>query len=302
MATVNSWNSSSPPEVSKGGTGITSFTAYGLVVGNTTGTGPLSSVATGTANQILLSGGSSAIPFWTTTLTVPGGGTGKATLTTYALMCGGTGTTTPMQQVASVGTSGDTLISAGAGALPAFGTLGVIGGGSGRATGVIAYGVVCTGTTATGAQQTTASAGTSGDVLVSGGASALPAWAAPTQAATQANQETGTSTTTYVSPGRQQYHPSAAKAWLKWSYSTGTPTIDSSYNVTSLTDNGTGDLTVNYTTALSAAGCFNGTSSSVPGFVYTTSNLAASVRLVITDVLSVATDNPGDVMVFGDLP
>ncbi len=32
-------------------------------------------------------------------------------------------------------------------------------------------------------------------------------------AAAQSDQETATSTTTYVSPGRQQYHPSATKAW-----------------------------------------------------------------------------------------
>lgn len=72
-------------------------------------------------------------------------------------------------------------------------------------------------------------------------------------AATQANQETGSSTTTYVSPGRQQYHPSALKVFCSWKWVTGTPTIQQSYNVTSLTDSGVGNVTVNFTTAFSAA-------------------------------------------------
>jgi hypothetical protein len=70
-------------------------------------------------------------------------------------------------------------------------------------------------------------------------------------AATQAEQETGSSTTVSVTPGRQQYHPSAAKAWVKFD-GTGTPAISASYNVTSLTDNGTGDYTVNLTNAMSS--------------------------------------------------
>lgn len=69
-------------------------------------------------------------------------------------------------------------------------------------------------------------------------------------AAVQADQETATSTTTYVSPGVQQYHPSAAKAWVAWG---ATSTIDVSYNVSSITDNGTGDWTVNFATAFSSA-------------------------------------------------
>lgn len=71
-------------------------------------------------------------------------------------------------------------------------------------------------------------------------------------AATQSDQETATSTTTFVSPGRQQFHPSAAKAWVLFKNVSGTPTIDSSYNVTSITDNGAGDFAANITNAFSA--------------------------------------------------
>lgn len=70
--------------------------------------------------------------------------------------------------------------------------------------------------------------------------------------ATQANQETGTDNTVFVSPGRQQYHPSAAKAWVNFN-GTGTLAVRDSYNVSSVTDNGTGDYTVNFSTAFSGA-------------------------------------------------
>jgi len=70
--------------------------------------------------------------------------------------------------------------------------------------------------------------------------------------ATQSDQETGTSVTTFVSPGRQQFHPSASKAWVVFQ-GTGTVTILASYNVTSITDNGVGDYTINFTTSFSSA-------------------------------------------------
>lgn len=55
----------------------------------------------------------------------------------------------------------------------------VAGGGTGRATGTTAYALVATGTTATGAQQSL-TAGATTDLLVGGGASALPVWTAAT--------------------------------------------------------------------------------------------------------------------------
>lgn len=55
----------------------------------------------------------------------------------------------------------------------------VAGGGTGRDTGTTAYALVATGTTATGAQQSLA-AGATTEVLVGGGASALPVWTTAT--------------------------------------------------------------------------------------------------------------------------
>lgn len=69
-------------------------------------------------------------------------------------------------------------------------------------------------------------------------------------AASQSDQETGTSTTVYVSPGTQQYHPSALKAGVRFTSVT-TTAVTSSYNVGSLTDNGTGDTTITFTTNFS---------------------------------------------------
>lgn len=68
--------------------------------------------------------------------------------------------------------------------------------------------------------------------------------------ASQSDQETGTSTTTVVTPGRQQFHPSAAKAWLRCDTA---GTISLSYNITSITDTGTGAVTVTLATDFSTA-------------------------------------------------
>lgn len=78
------------------------------------------------------------------------------------------------------------------------------------------------------------------------------------QSATQAQQETGSSTTVYVSPGRQQYHASACKAWVRVT-GTGTVTIVASYNVTSVTDNGVGDYSPQFTVAFSASTSYSWT-------------------------------------------
>ena len=55
-----------------------------------------------------------------TGLPVAGGGTGLATATAYAVLCGGTTGTSALQSIAGVGTSGQVLTSNGAGALPTF--------------------------------------------------------------------------------------------------------------------------------------------------------------------------------------
>ncbi len=61
--------------------------------------------------------------------------------------------------------------------------------------------------------------------------------------ASQVEQEAGTLTTKPVTPGRQQFHPSAAKMWCNFD-GTGTPSINGSYNVAGIVDNGNGDHTL----------------------------------------------------------
>lgn len=68
--------------------------------------------------------------------------------------------------------------------------------------------------------------------------------------ATQANQETATSTSTLVTPGRQQYHPSAAKGWVK-ATTVGTSAV--SFNVSSVTDVATGRVIINWIVPFSSA-------------------------------------------------
>lgn len=83
--------------------------------------------------------------------------------------------------------------------------------------------------------------------------SATNSFAGTVKTASQSVQETATATDTAVTPATQQYHPSAAKWWLKASVSAGTPSISSSYNNTSITDNGDGNLTATIATDFSSA-------------------------------------------------
>jgi hypothetical protein len=137
-------------------------------------------------------------------LPVVSGGTGQIS----ALTAGGvvySASTTAMGNTA-IGTSGQPLISGGAGA-PSFGTvalgtantnvsgaLTVTNGGTGNAT-ATAYAVQCGGTTSTGAHQSIASVGTTGQVLTSNGAGALPTFQAASGGGQLQTQYFATSTT-----------------------------------------------------------------------------------------------------------
>jgi hypothetical protein len=68
--------------------------------------------------------------------------------------------------------------------------------------------------------------------------------------ATQAEQETGTDVVRAVTPGRQQFHQSANKGWVRFANN---GTINASYNVDSITDTNPGDWTVTWTTDFSTA-------------------------------------------------
>jgi hypothetical protein len=126
--------------------------------------------------------------------------------------------------------------------------------------------------------------------------------------ATQAEQETGTDITTLVTSGTQKYHPGTCKGWVNFN-GTGTIAITQSYNVTSLTDNGVGDYSINWTTSFSAANyavLVTGKRSAAGGgygaIQSSTSIATGSVRIETWDNngASTADHNPVCVAAFGD--
>jgi len=74
-------------------------------------------------------------------------------------------------------------------------------------------------------------------------------------AATQAQQETGSAITNFVTPGRQHFHQSAAKMWVKSIVTAGVPSSpgDASYNITSVADTGPGRATFTIANDFSSA-------------------------------------------------
>ena len=126
-----------------------------LVVVNVAGIA-LDSVAAGLTTQLLVGGGTGALPVWT--VATGSGAPVRATSPTLV---------TPALGTPSSGTLTNCT------GLP------VAGGGTGRATGTTAYALIATGTSATGAQQSLA-AGATTEILVGGGASALPVWTTAT--------------------------------------------------------------------------------------------------------------------------
>jgi hypothetical protein len=125
--------------------------------------------------------------------------------------------------------------------------------------------------------------------------------------ATQANQETGTSTTTLVTPGRQHFHQSACKAWARIDVSGGTPSLAAGYNVSgTITDNGVGDYTFTFTTALSSANyaCVASarqTDNSVPSAIVHT-QATTTVRIKVWGPLGAEVDPLGiSFVVYGDI-
>jgi hypothetical protein len=74
--------------------------------------------------------------------------------------------------------------------------------------------------------------------------------------ATQAQMESAASagsTSLIVTPGRLQYHPGVAKGWVRFDGSATSVTAAAAYNVSSITDNGTGSYTVFWSTAFSSS-------------------------------------------------
>lgn len=155
---------------------------------------------------------------------------------------------------ATAGASGQALVSAGGSNTPTWSTLGTMAAQSASA-------VAITGGTITGITDLTVADGgtgastiTANSVILGNGTSALSGnLVAPSTTGnvltsngttwTSAAAPTGITTTTGSAP----YY--GARAWVNFN-GTGTVAINASENVSSITDNGTGDYTVNFTTDL----------------------------------------------------
>lgn len=100
-------------------------------------------------------------------------------------------------------------------------------------------------------------------------------------AATQAEVETGTSTSVFTAPGRQHFHPGHPKAAAVWGVD---GTLDRGYNCDAMTDTGAGDWTVNFTTDFSGVDYIlttgHETSTNSAHQVQTLSKAAGTVRVI----------------------
>jgi hypothetical protein len=161
--------------------------AQSLVGNSTNATADVADISASAADQVMrATGAGTAIGFGSIDLSKSGavgssilgaanGGSGLATLTAHDVLVGNG--TSAVTLVAPSATAGVPLISNGSSADPSYGTA-VVGGGGTGATSFTAYSVIAAGTTSTGAFQNVSGVGSSGQVLTSNGASALPTWQA----------------------------------------------------------------------------------------------------------------------------
>lgn len=131
----------------------------------------------------------------------------------------------------------------------------------------------------------------------------------PDVASTQAQMEAAASNTVAATPGSMKWHPGMPKAWIRFN-GTGTAALTEAYNAT-LTDNGTGNYTVNITSPMAGttycAVCYGDTAINASNgvrWIQVVSIAAGAFRLLCT-----ATDGatPEDweyvtVLIFGDMP
>jgi hypothetical protein len=173
---TGTWNGTTVT-VPHGGTGNTTFTAYSVLCAGTTATGIFQNVTgVGTTGQVLTSNGASTLPSWQT---VTGTGTVTNVTGTAGQISVATGTTTPVISIDATYVGQTSITTLGTIATGTWNgtTITVPHGGTGNTT-FTAYSLICAGTTATGIFQNVTGVGTTGQVLTSNGASALPSWQA----------------------------------------------------------------------------------------------------------------------------
>jgi hypothetical protein len=105
-----------------GGTGVNNGASTVTIGGNLVFSGAFTTTITVTAGTTVTLPTSGTLLSTATPVTVAQGGTGDATLTAYAVLCGGTTTTGAVQPIAGLGTVGQVLTSNGPAALPTMQT------------------------------------------------------------------------------------------------------------------------------------------------------------------------------------
>jgi hypothetical protein len=115
--------------------------------------------------------------------------------------------------------------------------------------------------------------------------------------AIQSEMEAGSDALRAVTPARQQFHPSAAKAWVNFNGTSGVTAIRASYNVSSVTYNAAGDYTVNFTTAFSSANygftgtaVINLTNGGIVVAPFTSAPTASAFRFITTNLSFITTE------------
>lgn len=171
--TIGTWNADIIQPIF-GGTGLSSATAYSVICGGITSTDPFQVVAgVGTAGQVLTSNGAGLLPTWQ----AGGGGGSVVSVSGTVNRITSTGGTTPVIDIdaAYAGQASITTLGTVATGVWNATAITVPFGGTGSTT-YTAYSLICAGTTATGNFQNVVGLGTSGQVLTSAGAGALPTW------------------------------------------------------------------------------------------------------------------------------
>lgn len=96
-------------------------TSWVQLSGGGSGTVTLVNAGTGLTGGAITTAGTIALDI---PVTVPHGGIGVTSVAAYALVCGGTTSSSPLQVVSGLGSAGQVLMSSGAGALPTWQTVG----------------------------------------------------------------------------------------------------------------------------------------------------------------------------------
>ena len=261
-----------------GGTGVATTTAYGVLAGGTTATGAFQNIGTGTAAQVLTSNGAGALPTFqaasggvttfngsTTGLTPATATSGAITLGgTLAVANGGTGVTTSTGTGATVRGTSPTLTT------PTISTIT-----SAAATALTLQSASTTAVTIDTSQNVgigTATPGekldVSGNIRLSGSDTYIKFinaggydftirgnnggsldFISPEFSATPIASMTNAGVFQFNSGYGSSANAYGCRAWVNFN-GTGTVAIRASGNVSSITDNGTGDYTVNFTTAM----------------------------------------------------